>query len=200
MNDQIKMQLSAFVDGELSDAESELLVRRISRDADLRDQIAEYQAMGRIMRGEYSVRVDGLLDRVNVGIESDLELKAPPAPPRVRSFFRPAAGLAMTAAVAMVALVGYGQLSGDVRPTTASEQYTVPSPDMREYYLRHGELATGFNTRVVTLQLREEALEEHSAEAAQTIPDDRSNVIDDVTEPEVAAEEEQSSQDVTIEP
>lgn len=199
MNDQIKMQLSAFVDGELSDAESELLVRRISRDADLRDQIAEYQAIGRVMRGEYSARVDGLLDRVNAGIDMDPEPEAPIAAPRDRSMFRPAAGVAVAAAVAMVALVGYGQLSGDVRPTTASEQYTVPSADMREYYLRHGELATGFNTRVVTLQLREEALEEAPAEAAAALSNEQP-ASDDSAEPEAARDEAQSDQDVTIEP
>ena len=197
MNDQIRMQLSAFVDGELSDAESELLVRRISRDADLREQIAEFQAIGRVMRGEYSVRVDGLLDRVNAGLDSEPAPQAPPAVAPARRFFRPAAGVATAAAVAMVALVGYGQLAGDAGSTTASEQYTVPSPDMREYYLRHGELATGFNTRVVTLQLREEALEE--ASAAESSPDDRVD-SDDATAPDAAGIDEQANQDVIIEP
>lgn len=197
MNDQIRMQLSAFVDGELSDAESELLVRRISRDAELRDQIAEFQAIGRVLRGEYSVRVDGLLDRVNAGLESDPAPQAPPAASPGRSFFRPAAGVATAAAVAMVALVGYGQLSSDVGSTTASEQYTVPSPDMREYYLRHGELATGFNTRVVTLQLREEALEEPSA--TETIPAERVE-SDGAGEADAVGDEDEVNQDVTIEP
>ena len=36
MNDGIKMQISAFVDGELPDNEAELLLRRLSQDLDLR--------------------------------------------------------------------------------------------------------------------------------------------------------------------
>ena len=38
MNDAIKMQISAFVDGELPDNECELLLRRLSHDAELRQQ------------------------------------------------------------------------------------------------------------------------------------------------------------------
>ena len=181
MNDQIKMQLSAFVDGELSDAESELLVRRISRDAELRDQIAEYQAIGRVMRGEYSVRLDGLLDRVNANLESETAIEPPTAKAR-STMFRPLVGAATAAAVAMVALVGFGQMSGEEQPTVAGEQYTVPEPDMREYYLRHGEQAPGFNTRVVTLQLREEALEDPDDEQAQDDTEDEQQPDTDVTD------------------
>lgn len=197
MNDQIKMQLSAFVDGELSDAESELLVRRISRDSDLRDQIAEYQAIGRVMRGEYSVRVDGLLDRVNASLETEPHAEPVQPTPRGTRFFRPAVGVATAAAVAMVALVGYGQLSSDVRPAVANEQYTVPSPDMREYYLRHGELSNGFNTRVVTLQLREEALEETGSTAVT--PDART-ADPEAAEPAPTEGAEENDQEKTIEP
>jgi len=38
MNEAIKMQLSAFVDGELPENESELLLRRLSQDAELRQR------------------------------------------------------------------------------------------------------------------------------------------------------------------
>ncbi len=162
MNDQIKMQLSAFVDGELSDAESELLVRRISRDAELRNQIAEYQAIGRVMRGEYSVRLDGLLERVNDSLQSETPVHAPV--PRQSAMFRPLVGVASAAAVALVALVGFGQLSDVDAPVTAADQYTVPSPELLDYHARHGELATGLNNRLVTLQLREEALEDPEQE------------------------------------
>ena len=56
MNEAIRMQVSAFVDGELPENEAELLVRRLSQDADLRRQVSEYLAIGRIMRGEYSLQ------------------------------------------------------------------------------------------------------------------------------------------------
>ncbi|MDJ0759750.1 MAG: sigma-E factor negative regulatory protein [Woeseiaceae bacterium] len=176
MNDQIKMQLSAFVDGELSDAESELLVRRISRDAELRDQIAEYQAIGRVMRGEYSVRLDGLLERVNANLEAETAVE-PPAVSRQSALFRPLVGVASAAAVAMIALVGYGQISGGDTPVTTADQYTVPSAesaDLLDYHARHGELATGLNNRLVTLQIREEALEDPVEDDPEE-PEDETN-------------------------
>ena len=52
MNDAIKTQISAFVDGELPQNEAELLLRRMSHDKELRQQAAEYLALGRAMRGE----------------------------------------------------------------------------------------------------------------------------------------------------
>ena len=61
MNEAIRMQVSAFVDGELPENEAELLVRRLSQDAVLRQQVAEYLAIGRIMRGEYSVQGSDVL-------------------------------------------------------------------------------------------------------------------------------------------
>ena len=65
MNETIRMQISAFVDGELPDNESELLLRRMSQDDDLRRLVAEYIEIGRTMRGEgrWSVRTSLRLRR-----------------------------------------------------------------------------------------------------------------------------------------
>ena len=52
MNDAIKAQISAYVDGELPDNEAELLVRRMSQDKAMREQAAEYLAVSRALRGE----------------------------------------------------------------------------------------------------------------------------------------------------
>jgi negative regulator of sigma E activity len=56
MNDAIKTQISAFVDGELPDNESEMLLRRLSQDLELRQQAAEYFAIGRAMKGHRDVK------------------------------------------------------------------------------------------------------------------------------------------------
>ena len=70
MNDAIKMQISAFVDGELPQNEAELLLRRLCQDAELRQQAAEYLAMGRVMRGERVVAGLGMLrERVAAAID-----------------------------------------------------------------------------------------------------------------------------------
>ena len=46
MNDALKMQISAFVDGELSDNEAEFLLRRLSQDAAMRQQVASFSKLG----------------------------------------------------------------------------------------------------------------------------------------------------------
>ena len=56
MNEAIRMQISAFVDGELPDSEADLLLRRLSQDAEMRREAADYLEIGRIMRGEPAVR------------------------------------------------------------------------------------------------------------------------------------------------
>ena len=71
MNDAIKMQISAFVDGELPQNEAELLLRRLCQDGELRQQAAEYMAVGRIMRGERTVvGMAQLRQRIAAGSEN----------------------------------------------------------------------------------------------------------------------------------
>ena len=62
MNEALRMQISAFVDGELPDNESELLLRRLSQDAAMRQQVAAYLDIGRYMRQDRDVPgIDGIL-------------------------------------------------------------------------------------------------------------------------------------------
>ena len=114
MNEAIRMQLSAFVDGELPENEAELLLRRLSQDAELRQQVAEFMAIGRAIRGDVQVSgVDGLRDRVSAAIDmapSDTEIvDAVPADDRL---IRPLAGFAIAATVALVAIFGLRQIAG----------------------------------------------------------------------------------------
>ena len=84
MNDAIKMQISAFVDGELPDAEADLLLRRMSQDATLRKQAAEYLEIGRAMRGEAAAPgVDRLQERIAAALDKPLQISpvvSEPAP------------------------------------------------------------------------------------------------------------------------
>lgn len=52
MNSELREQVSAFVDGELSDNEAALLVRRLGRDSELREYAGSLMNIGRHMRGE----------------------------------------------------------------------------------------------------------------------------------------------------
>jgi negative regulator of sigma E activity len=176
MNEAIRMQVSAFVDGELPENEAELLVRRLSQDADLRKQVSEYLAIGRIMRGEYSLQgSDALRERIAAELDerplqdpADTVVNAPA--PR---FVRPAAGAAIAATVALVAIFGLGRVADVDTPVPGTAvvadevvSETVPTMDdqeLRRLLILHGEGSNSFSTRVTSVQMRAEELAEDSA-------------------------------------
>ena len=108
MNEAIRMQLSAFVDGELPENEAELLLRRLSQDAELRQQVSDYLAIGRVMRGDPQIAgLDTLRERIAC------ELDEVPIPEAIAEeqqapnrWLRPVGGVAVAATVAMVAILG----------------------------------------------------------------------------------------------
>jgi sigma-E factor negative regulatory protein RseA len=176
MNEAIRMQVSAFVDGELPDNEADLLVRRLSQDAGLRQQVSEYLAIGRVMRGEYSAQGgDVLRERISAELEerplqepADSVVAAKPS-----RFVRPVAGAAIAATVALAAIFGLGQLA-DVDNTvpgtavvaddTVSE--TVPTmndEELRRLMILHGYDSNNFSTRWTSVQIRAEELAEEAA-------------------------------------
>lgn len=173
MNDAIKTQISAFVDGELPENEAELLLRRISQDRALRQQAAEYLALGRAIRGEKTLAgMATLRDRIAAAIDDEsVQHEAPVAEQGRTRLLRPLAGVAIAATVALAAIVGLQQVAVDPGGDEAvpldavaeavSPAYTVPSAaedKLREYYLRHAASsayvgASSINARLVTLEL-----------------------------------------------
>lgn len=193
MNDAIKMQISAYVDGELPQNEAELLLRRLCQDRVLRQQAAEYLTMGRLLRGERSVAgMETLRERIAASLDDkpaqeELVIAASAAP----RYIRPLAGAAIAATVAVAALIGLQQFSEapEVDPAVSGETvaetvedsaYTVPDQyddRLRDYYLRHSESSShigvnSINARLVTYELRDgvnvdlEASEEAADEEA----------------------------------
>jgi hypothetical protein len=170
MNEGIKMQISAFVDGELPETEAQLLLRRLSQDFELRQQAAEYLALGRAMRGQRSIAAIGdLRGRVAAAIDDKLsEEEFAAIEATGRRYLRPLTGFAIAATVAVAAIFGLQQLTnlpGNSAPATApavaeetGESYTVP--DM-EYFQRHSQFSmesgfSNFETRRVSFELRED--------------------------------------------
>ena len=183
MNDAIRMQISAFVDGELPDNEADLLLRRMGQDAELRLKVAEYLAIGRALRGEVAVAgVDRIHERVSAEIDDkplDAIVEAVDKPPATA--VRPLVGFAVAAAVALVAIFGLQQTTSvdDTGVATlegaaaeADAGYTVPQPvdeQLRQYYLLYGAAATefganGINSRFVSLRISEEVMQDPDAE------------------------------------
>ncbi len=181
MNEAIKMQLSAFVDGELPENEAELLLRRLSQDVVLRQQVAEFMAIGRAMRGDVQpTGIDDLRDRVAAALDAapaiDEIVDEVPGDDRL---VRPMAGFAIAATVALVAIFGLRQMAGvegitEEQPV-ADIAITQPPVDdiLRQYRMMHDITqsesgANSINNRLTPVDLRLEDLEEE----AETAEDD----------------------------
>jgi negative regulator of sigma E activity len=202
MNDSIKTQISAFIDGELPENEAELLLRRMSQDRELRQQAAEYLEMGRVVRGERSVpgmenlrqRISDELDDKSEHLEFDVPDSGAPR------YTRPLAGFAIVATVALAAIFGLQQIASvtDINSVPGSDSaavaesadggaYTVPNQlddQLREYYLRHNASSSYFgansiNARLVTLQLRDGVIVESDAEISPS--DEDKETVDEET-------------------
>jgi negative regulator of sigma E activity len=179
MNEGIKMQISAFVDGELPETEAQLLLRRLSQDAELRQQAAEYFAIGRALRGQGNVAdIGGLRGRIAAAIDDRLvEEEFNEIEPVGRRYGRPLAGFAIAATVAVVAIFGLQQMTTApgaganstapaVAESAAEDSYTVPDID---YFQRHSEFSSevgnnNFDFRRVSAELGEDDVLEEGRE------------------------------------
>lgn len=193
MNDAINMQVSAFVDGELPDNESELLLRRLSQDAELRQQAADFLAIGRAMRGQRGVPgMEHLRDRIAAAIDNNQEQADFDAiEPTDRRLVRPVAGFAIAATVALAAILGLQRMDATVVPEASpvagiadaapeDASYTVPDA----YYQLHREASSNINAVLTDFRTREEDLEEAADEAVDEDPDADATAPDAVTEGE----------------
>jgi sigma-E factor negative regulatory protein RseA len=121
MSDQIREQVSAFLDGELPDSETELLLKRLTRDPELREGFGRYALIGETLRGASRAPVSrGFAARVNRAIDGE---PVTTIPQTLRGgqgrWWRPVAGAAVAAGVAAVAVVALQQraISPGVRAT-----------------------------------------------------------------------------------
>lgn len=136
MKEKLEDQISAFLDEELPDEECQLLVRRLTRDDQLRATFGRYALVGAILRKESGIHLQPeLLSRVSDAIagEEAHELSLPGAG-LSRRWLRPVAGAAVAAAVAVLALfslkptpVDEGRLAENSEPL--EEPVIVLTPD-----------------------------------------------------------------------
>jgi sigma-E factor negative regulatory protein RseA len=111
MSEQIREQVSAFLDGELPASETELLLKRLTRDAELRQSFGRYALIGETLRGASRASLSlTFAARVNRAIDGE---PAAPVQPAARAqplrWWRPIAGTAVAAGVAAVAVVALQQ-------------------------------------------------------------------------------------------
>jgi sigma-E factor negative regulatory protein RseA len=132
MNDEIREQLSALADDELSDAERPLLLGRLERDPRLRVCLGRYHLIGEVMRGgDVEAATLGVADRVQEALAGDHAVPAAAwrAGGHAR-WWKPVAGLGVAASVALVAVLAVSSLRTDnstaPEPTLASSQPPAP--------------------------------------------------------------------------
>jgi negative regulator of sigma E activity len=111
MSEQIREQVSAFLDGELPGSETELLLKRLTRDPELRHSFGRYALIGEALRGGSRTPLSrDFSAKVNRAIDGE------PSTPAVQalkthqsSWWKPIAGTAVAAGVAAVAVVAWNQ-------------------------------------------------------------------------------------------
>jgi sigma-E factor negative regulatory protein RseA len=109
MSEQIREQVSAFLDGELPSTETELLLKRLTRDGELRESFGRYALIGEALRGAGPHILNrGFASRVNLAIDGE---PIQPVRQQVRGarWWRPLAGVTVAAGVAAVAIVALQQ-------------------------------------------------------------------------------------------
>ena len=111
MSEQIREQVSAFLDGELPNTETELLLKRLTRDGELRESFGRYALIGEALRGAGShILTRGFASRVNLAIDGEpVEVPGHAHQARASRWWRPLAGVTVAAGVATVAIVALQQ-------------------------------------------------------------------------------------------
>lgn len=131
MTDRIKEQLSTFLDGELPDPETALLLKRLERDDELRGALSRYSLIGAVLRSDGDVpaarqvaaRVSAAIAREPFRAAAFIRL------PDRESALRSLAGLAVAAGVAFGAVLVVQQVGPlDAAAPEAQIAQAVESP------------------------------------------------------------------------
>ena len=111
MSEQIREQVSAFLDGELPNSETELLLKRLTRTGELRESFGRYALIGEAIRGaSRAYLTQGFAGRVNLAIDGEpIPAGGHARHARASRWWRPFAGTAVAAGVAAVAVVAFHQ-------------------------------------------------------------------------------------------
>jgi negative regulator of sigma E activity len=107
MTDRLKEQLSAFLDGELPDPESALLLKRLERDDELRGALSRYSLIGAVLRSDGDVpAARQVAARVSAAIAREpFRSAVAHRLPRRDAMLRGLGGLAIAAGVAFGAVL-----------------------------------------------------------------------------------------------
>lgn len=121
-------QLSAIVDDELEDAETELVLQRLHRDRELRERWERYHLLSDVLQGHLPAAFHtDFAARIHRAIEAE-PLSQPVTRP-LPSWYKPVTGFALAASVVLVALFGLKLTQTDsTLVPTAPLAVTAPPP------------------------------------------------------------------------
>ena len=115
MSDEIREQLSALLDDELSASERPLLLARLERDVELSECLGRYELISEVMRGGGDRAALGIAQRVQAALAEERPLEAAGGIDmrRAMAMWKPVAGIAVAASVALVAVLTVSSLRDD---------------------------------------------------------------------------------------
>jgi sigma-E factor negative regulatory protein RseA len=135
--------LSAFLDGELSEAEARRMLRRLGDEDEARERFSEYARIGDLMRG-HQHDIPDLTDRVMAALEQEPTLLAPVKKPVDR---RPLLWLAAAATAAITwGLWSAAPQQETLVPLASQQRPTQPSADVMPYLAAHQDYAQAVTT------------------------------------------------------
>jgi sigma-E factor negative regulatory protein RseA len=138
MSEESNQMLSALVDGELPSAETGSVVNLTHLDLELKAKWARYHLIGEALRGGLPTHLRrDLASRVSAAVAAEPAIiAAPPAPAKVAPLratpwlLKPAAGLAIAASVALLAVVAVQRLAvTPATPGTAQQLAAAPASE-----------------------------------------------------------------------
>ncbi len=198
MTDPVKEQLSACLDGELPEAELGLLLKQVQRDSQLLDSMNRYSLISEAIRTPRPVATSrGFADRIAAAIEG--EPVRQPAIQRASQaatvrWMRPAAGFAIAAGVAAIAVISLqpatiespqliavadnsavteSQAPSYTVPTNvdASDTAFIPAARLTNYVVAHSEYSSPLGRRTVLSGVLSDDQEQHEDVAVNVTGD-----------------------------
>ena len=131
MSDEIREQLSALLDDELSASERPLLLARLERDVELSECLGRYELISEVLRGGGDSAALGIAQRVQAALAEERPLDAVNGIDMRRAMvmWKPVAGIAVAASVALAAVLTVSSLRDNAPekvPALAEGDSTAP--------------------------------------------------------------------------
>ena len=179
MTDAVNEQISACLDGELPEAELDLLLKRLERNPELREALGRYTVIGEAMRHAHpAVASRSFADKVMAAVDQEpaKARRAVRFSPRLVRSLRPVAGIGIAATVAALAIFSVqragvtpdpiaaneptsaattvvaqndDEAASYIVPTSTSQSAFVPATRLTNYVVAHSEYSSPLARRSV---------------------------------------------------